>query len=250
MCLSDQIDNDNDFGLGHWSETDTQYSDAHHMMHVPVTTPEPLNIAATAPMDTSGLEYIGATMSAPAPPPVNPPSNGRSRALSGVPPPIFNGDRDKSELFLDKFMSYEIVNSDAKQFTTPFLKVALCLSYMNGPKIDSWACHQRLWLKAQKDAGVSMMDRSLWDDFEADFRRAYADQDAKLTAYQKLNELRMHRSCNAPTGVKGQTLAKRVRLLGKSTRSYGKPERRGVVSPKVDVQAWPLSNTTVQEELL
>src|SRR5712671_2084488 len=30
--------------------------------------------------------------------------------------------------------------------------------------------------------------------------------------------------CNAPTGVKGQTLAKRVRLLGKSTESYGRPE--------------------------
>src|SRR5712672_1948352 len=29
--------------------------------------------------------------------------------------------------------------------------------------------------------------------------------------------------CNAPTGVKGQTLAKRVRLLDKSTESYGKP---------------------------
>jgi len=192
--LSDQIDNDNDFGLGHWSETDTQYSDARHMMHAPLTTPAPLSIAATTPMDTSGLEYIGATMSAPAPPPVSPPSNGGSRALSGVPPPIFNGDRDKSELFLDKFMSYEIVNGDSRQFTTPFLKVALCLSYMNGPKIDSWARHRRLWLKAQKDAGVSMMDRSLWDDFEADFRRAYADQDAKLTAYQKLNELRMHGS--------------------------------------------------------
>src|SRR5712672_2205743 len=192
--LSDQIDNDNEFGLGHWSETDTQYSDARHMMHVPLTTPAPLSIAATAPMDTSGLEYIGATISALAPPPVNPPSNGGSRALSGVPPPIFNGDRDKSELFLDKFMSYEIVNGDSRQFTTPFLKVALCLSYMNGPKIDSWARHRRLWLKAQKDSGVSMMDRSLWDDFEADFCRAYADQDAKLTAYQKLNELRMHGS--------------------------------------------------------
>src|SRR5712675_286210 len=32
-----------------------------------------------------------------------------------------------------------------------------------------------------------------------------------------------HPECNAPTGVKGQTLAKRVRLLDKSTRSYGKP---------------------------
>src|SRR5712675_1836997 len=56
--------------------------------------------------------------------------------------------------------------------------------------------------------------------------------------------------CNAPTGVKGQTLAKRVRLLGKSTRSYGKLSDEGSFSPKVDVQAWPLSNTTVQEELL
>src|SRR5712672_2323190 len=53
--------------------------------------------------------------------------------------------------------------------------------------------------------------------------------------------------CNAPTGVKGQTLAKRVRLLGKSTGSYGKPAMISVVSPKVDVQAWSLSNTTVQE---
>jgi len=131
---------------------------------------------------TSGLEYIGATMSAPAPPPVDPPSNGGSRALSGVPPPIFNGDRDKSELFLDKFTSYEIVNGDAKQFTTPFLKVALCLSYMNGPKVDSWACYQRIWLKDQKAAGVTLL-----------------------------------------LAFKGQTLAKRVRLLGKPTGSYGKP---------------------------
>ena len=33
--------------------------------------------------------------------------------------------------------------------------------------------------------------------------------------------------CNAPTGVKGQTLAKRVRLLGKSTGSYGEPAMIG-----------------------
>jgi len=91
-------------------------------------------------------------------------------------------------------MSFEIVNGDARQFTTLFLKVALCLSYMNGPKVDSWVHYQRIWLKDQKAAGVSMMDRSLWDDFEANFCRAYADQDAKLMVYQKLNELRMHGS--------------------------------------------------------
>jgi len=67
---------------------------------------------------------------------------------------------------------------------------------------------------------------------------------------RSLEGLAWDSQCNAPMGVKGQMLAKRVRLLGKSTRSYGKPKRRSVVSPKMDVQAWPLSNTTVQEELL
>ena len=45
---TDQIDNENEFGLGHWSETNSQYSDVRHMMHAPLTTPTPLNIAATA----------------------------------------------------------------------------------------------------------------------------------------------------------------------------------------------------------
>ena len=56
--------------------------------------------------------------------------------------------------------------------------------------------------------------------------------------------------CNAPTGGVRPDVGKGVRLLGKSTGSYGKPETTGFTSPKVDVQAWPLSNATVQEELL
>src|SRR5712671_3768600 len=50
--------------------------------------------------------------------------------------------------------------------------------------------------------------------------------------------------------LKARCWQRGFRLLDKSTRSYGKPERRGVVSSKVDVQAWPLSNMTVQEDLL
>src|SRR5712675_2009165 len=58
-------------------------------------------------------------------------------------------------------------------------------------------------------------------------------------------------TCNAPTGGVRPDVGEGVRLLGKSTGSYGKPETtRGFVSPKVDIQAWPLSNTTVQEDLL
>ena len=110
----------------------------------------PLEIAVAPQIEMSGSEQIGATATAPANSTDR--ANGHAnQALSGVPPPMFNGDRDKSETFLDKFTSYELVNGDSKQFTTPFLKVALCLSYFNGPKVDAWARHQRSWLKDQRD---------------------------------------------------------------------------------------------------
>jgi len=39
-----------------------------------------------------------------------------------------------------------------------------------------------------------MTDKSLWENFELLFRTAYTDQDAKLTTYQKLNDLHMQGS--------------------------------------------------------
>jgi len=162
------------------------------MMYPPTTiAPQPLEIAATPHIK---MEEVATTVTAPAPPAETKPANG-SRALSGVPPPIFNRDREKSEHFLDKFMSYEIVNGDARQFTIPYLKVALCLSYLNGPKVDAWARQHCLWLKNRhKQDGILMTDKSLWEDFELLFRTAYTDQDAKITTYQKLNNLRMQGS--------------------------------------------------------
>jgi len=168
--IEEQIDNENGYSLGHWKETDINYEAGCHMMFPPPT----LEIAA-APMEVEEIaaaprtERVATTTSS-APPPQTNQLNGASRALSGVPPPIFNGDRDKSELFLDKFTSYKIVNGDVKQFTTPYLKVALCLSYFNGPKVDAWARHKRQWLKERHlNDGVPMTDPSLWTDFETDF---------------------------------------------------------------------------------
>jgi len=109
-------------------------------MYPPPATSQPLEIAAAPHIE---MEEVTATVTAPAPPAETKLANG-NRALSGVPPPIFNRDREKSEHFLDKFISYEIVNGDARQFTIPYLKVALCLSYFNGPKVDAWARQQRL----------------------------------------------------------------------------------------------------------
>jgi len=185
---TDRIAKENHLGLGHYRENDSKFSEGQN------TTLPPLEIAVAPQIEMSGSEAIGATVTTPTNPTEK--ANGHSiRALSGVPPPMFNRDRDKSETFLDKFTSYELVNRDSKQFTTPFLKVALCLSYFNGPKVDAWARQKRSWLKEQRDLfRVAITDPQLWVDFESAFKDAFTDQDAKLTAYQELHSLKMQGS--------------------------------------------------------
>jgi hypothetical protein len=154
-----------------------------------IATLEPTLEISAAPMEAERTEEVAATITAP---PDKPATNGGKSSLSGVPPPMFNGDRDKSELFLDKFLGYELINADAKQFTIPYLKVALCLSYITGPKVDAWAKQKRAWLQNQyKVHHVPMTSESHWDDFEADFRAAFTDTDAKIMAAEKLNNLKM-----------------------------------------------------------
>jgi len=92
-------------------------------------------IAATPHVE---MEEIAATLQHPRRQPKTEWPNG-NRSLSGVPPNI-QRDRDKSEHFLDKFN--ELTKSSMEMpanLTIPYLKVALCLSYFNGPKVDAWA---------------------------------------------------------------------------------------------------------------
>jgi len=185
---SDHINPENTIGLGWWRESDTEF-DQGILSIIPMTTAtEPMQ-AAAAPMDPAPTQQIAAATTTPraADPP---PTNGRSGSLTGAPPPMFTGDRDKSEIFLDKFLGYELANLDAKQFQVPAQKVALCLTYCSGPKIDAWAKMRRVWLRDEaRVRGAN--DPTLWDDFEADFKAAFTDTDAKLTAAEKLHELHM-----------------------------------------------------------
>jgi Retrotransposon gag protein len=142
-------------------------------------------------METQQEEQINTTVIEPPPQPTGQTNPGNGTPV-GLAPPIFNGDRDKSEEFLDRFLGCELINWDKKIFQVPFTKTALCLSYITGPKVDAWAKSKRIWLHDLVRTGTRKMeDNSLWDDFEADFRAAFTDTDACLTALQKFQELRM-----------------------------------------------------------
>jgi Retrotransposon gag protein len=176
----------NNLGLGWWDVADPNHQAGHHT----ITTPELAQISAAPSAGPVPMDTIAATMVAPAQPAQ---SNGQSKGgLIGLPPPIFDGNRAKSDLFLDKFLGYELINGESRTFQVPYLKMALCLSYIVRPNVDAWANAKRRWLRDQVKAHrVPQSSDTLWDSFEHDFRTAYVDSDAKLNALQKFQELKM-----------------------------------------------------------
>jgi len=63
------------------------------------------------------------------------PSNG---ALKGNPPPIFDGDRNKTCKFLLNWDLWIAVNQANDTMKKPFSRIVAMLSYMDSTCVDAW----------------------------------------------------------------------------------------------------------------
>jgi hypothetical protein len=84
--------------------------------------------------------------------------------------------------------------SHSNTMATPFQRVALCLLFFKGPKVDSWVILQIGWLQnvtTRQHNPIMLQDPRLWDIFEAEFWRAFTDTARKQNAYKKLVALKM-----------------------------------------------------------
>jgi hypothetical protein len=108
---------------------------------------------------------------------------------------IFNGDRSKADKFITQFHMFRILNDTHAVITNPMKRVVLALSYIRGPKVDDWVSQQfkALLTKNFDDANHTPkhanMAEALWDDFIAEFKRAFAESSWEVLA--KLENLRM-----------------------------------------------------------
>ncbi len=64
----------------------------------------------------------------------------------GANPPLFNGDRDEADDFISKVEEYLLLNDDVAGFNSPKKKVALTLTFMQGPEVAEWTKGVRAWL--------------------------------------------------------------------------------------------------------
>jgi hypothetical protein len=58
--------------------------------------------------------------------------------LKGAMPTTFDGDRTKTDQFIQEFGLYQVVNLDNATIVSPFRHVTLALTFMHSPKVDDW----------------------------------------------------------------------------------------------------------------
>jgi len=56
----------------------------------------------------------------------------------GANPPIFTGNRDDTDDFISKVEEYLLLNDDVAGFNSPKKKVAITLTFMQGPEVAEW----------------------------------------------------------------------------------------------------------------
>ena len=65
--------------------------------------------------------------------------------LSGQQPTIFDGDRRKSEAFMQEWSIYRGINRFTPQMINPFSRVLMFLSFIKGDKVHEWTQAQLRW---------------------------------------------------------------------------------------------------------
>jgi len=121
-------------------------------------------------------------------------SNG---ALKGNPPFIFDGNRQLSKKFLLAFQLWRMINKSNNTIKQPYSRVIAALSYMDGPKVDSWKEEQTIRLDDEVGSGTLETDKTLWDNWMEAFLMAFTNTNRRAEAYKELCELKHKESLDS-----------------------------------------------------
>jgi len=121
-------------------------------------------------------------------------SNG---ALKGNPPFVFNGNRQLSKKFLLAFQLWRMINKNNETMKRPYSCIIAALSYMDGPKVDSWKEEQVTHLDDEVGSGTLETNETLWDDWMEAFLAAFTNTNRRAEAYKELCSLKHRESLDS-----------------------------------------------------
>jgi hypothetical protein len=106
-------------------------------------------------------------------------------------PSIFEGDRTKSDQFLRELNILMLANRGHPALTLPLDRIAITISYIQGPKVDDWVEYMLNKIDRALNQGVQPHHEALWEMFIRDFRMSYTDTTKTQSAHQELLNLQM-----------------------------------------------------------
>ena len=90
----------------------------------------------------------------------------------GQLPPVFDGDRTKSEEFIELLKAYFCLNHQVPTLRSFLTRIALALTLIQGPNVSEWTKTVEDWLDR-----LTPLDNEfdMWDQFANQFLAAFAD---------------------------------------------------------------------------
>src|SRR6266446_3726827 len=106
----------------------------------------------------------------------------------GKDPPLFKGQREKANTFMNEVEKYLALNHDVTGFNSPKKKVTLVLTFMQGPEVEEWTRGILQWIQQINDQ--SNMD-NVWCIFCRHFYNWFQNTQSDLMARKDLTMLKM-----------------------------------------------------------
>ena len=107
----------------------------------------------------------------------------------GQLPPIFDGDRTKSEAFLDALKAYFRLNHQVPAFNSYLTRIALALTLIQGPLVQEWTRTLGDWLDDRDPLRED--EKNTWDQFTHQFMASFTDTQKDQRARNQLENLKM-----------------------------------------------------------
>ena len=127
-------------------------------------------------------------------PPSRPPRNPNpigvdEELLQGREPPVFEGDRQKTDRFLHELHLYQFVNATHPIMTNPWQKVAHALTYVSGPNVYEWKRSAENWILSIPAPFAP--NKTVYEDFEEEFIESWTDTNEPYRAITELDKLQV-----------------------------------------------------------
>jgi hypothetical protein len=122
---------------------------------------------------------------------------------------------------MHSFKRWWALNEEKTVFDIPYKWVALCISYMKGPKVEDWAEAQQELMNDRKSTRRLVTFESHWRDFEKAFKDTFTDIAEGIKAENNLKSLKMT-SGNIDSYI--ATFMKLLKMAGYTETEHGSLE--------------------------